>query len=373
MWQIVYVFILIVAFFIGHVFNFRKDRVSAFMTCLYLLLLMGGQTNNPDYYTYQEIFSGPFYAKDPGYGLIMVFLRKVGFTAYNFKLGIAIIGFVLISITVFRLVNNRMLFYLIYGIYPFLFDVVQSRNFLVMSILIFSMPLLIKSNFQKKLIFIALMIFAASIQKIALLYIPLVFVGKIRQKKSSRIFSAVIIFVAILAGFSRPVLLKIVTSVATVSGFADELSSYTIVVTRFGWLIFWAEQIFAYLLIKYANKIEQTDETYMLNGEISSAKFDFQRRFIQLMQNVNYYMFIFLPLFILNGNYTRIIRNITPLNIIAIIIVISAHSGRILPTKRRISLLMWTMLYEIWMFYLMTKDYWDNIIVTTFTNNWIWK
>lgn len=349
----------------------KKDRIGAAVACLILVLIMGGQRDNPDYITYQQIFSGPFYSKDPGFGVIIQILKTLGFTVVNFRLGIALIGLFLMSITVFRLVDNRVLFYLIYGIYPFLYDVVQARNFLVMSILVFSVQFLIDPSFKHgRLYFIFAMLIAISIQKVAIAYVPFVLLTNTQILKSRKqmlyLGIPVIVFLAAERGF----VINLVTSIATSSDLT-ELNNYSTLNTRYGWLFFWAEQIFAYLLIVYANKIEQSDQQIVAlanESPIDAVKL----KFVSFMLIVNTYSFVFLPLFILNQNYTRIIRNLIPLNIIAVLIVCSRHQGELYLTKKRVILMAGLAVYQLVLLYMLFQGYQASIVDTTLNNNWLW-
>ncbi|MEN2662794.1 EpsG family protein [Lacticaseibacillus paracasei] len=370
--ELIYIGSLAVIYALGRLLHTKKDRVSAFIACLILILMMGGQTNNPDYMIYRNIFVGPFYSKDPGFGLILQFLKIIGFNADNFRLGIAIIGLCLISVTVFRLVNTRFLFYLIYGIYPFLFDVVQARNFLVMALLVFGIPFLVDQSTRGKLIFTALIIFAFFIQKVAIVYLPLVFLeSNIIQIKRKYFFRAVIV-VALLVAVNKGILMQLINHLASSSNQVSDLSNYATINTRYGWIVFWAEQILAYLIVNYANSIEEHFYVEVADANNFSTKDQLKSRFVAFMLNVNVYSFIFLPLFILDENYTRIIRNILPLNLIAVLIVVSAHTSKIYLTRKRLILITCQLAYSVGLFYLMSKSYWDSIIVTTFEQNRLW-
>jgi hypothetical protein len=351
----------------------RKLLIVPALACIYLIILMGGQQENPDYEIYRNIFNGSFYSKDPGYGVIIVFLKYIGFTQYNYRLGIALIGLILISITLFKLVNQRVMFYLLYFIYPFLFDVVQARNFLVMSIVIFAIPFLIDTKLKNKIIYILLILVAASVQKIAIVYLPIVFIAEFREKKITKYLFRVILILSLFIAFNRSALIGIMNAIfVPISGQIPELSNYIGVNTNYGWIIFWLEQVFAYALMWYAFEIESQNINIneVQDGNISATK---QYKFVKLVRDINYYMFIFLPLFILDENYTRIIRNVIPLNLMAIIIVLYRHQKRIYLTKRGLKLLGGTFAYQIIIFILLARTYWDSIILTTFTNNWIFR
>lgn len=365
--QIIYIAIVVAMLIMQKILKNKKEIITPIVLCLYLAIVMGGQQNNPDYSIYVNIFRQSFYSKDPGFGVVIQLLKNIGFNQYNFRLGIAIIGFTLISITVFRFIENRTLFYILYGIYPFLFDVVQARNFLVMSILVFAVPLLVDGKLKNKFLYIALIIVAATIQKIAIVYLPLVFCNRIRNGKYTKYFWTIIITVSVFVAFNRSVLIRMINMIIIpLTGNLEGLSNYVNVNTRFGWIIFWAEQIFAFLIIRYANKLESS--TMIAKIDDKNVK---RYNFVSLMNSVNYYMFIFLPLFIIDENYTRIIRNLIPLNLIACIIVLTKHRKKIFLSKKRLLLLGGVLLYQLVMLLLLIKGYSDTIVIPTFFENWI--
>ena len=366
-----YLIIFVFFYLVSPHLNLKRDRLIPFLACFLLILLMGGQTNNPDYLIYKNIFNGDFYSKDPGFGCVIRFLKLLGFTDENFRLGISLIGFTLISITVFRFLNDRRLFYVLYAIYPFMYDVVQARNFLVMSIITFTIPFLINPNTKKRIFYAISILMASTVQKVAILYLPIAFIDILIKKKNSKYFFRTIIIVSALVALNRSMLLKMITLfIIPITGNIQELNSYVGINTTYGWIIFWLEQICIYGLVFYANKLIIHD------CEICNSK-NYDNNYYEkallsiLMEKANYYMFIFLPLFILDENYTRIIRNLLPLNIIVIIIALTKNTNRIYLDKKRCLLLVGSLGYLVILFYLLFQSYANSIIFPTLYENWI--
>lgn len=368
---ILYTAILILLYITSSRLKMKKDRLIPILACGLLIILMGGQTNNPDYLIYRTIFNGDFYSKDPGFGLIIWGLKYIGFNETNFRLGIAIIGYILISFTVYKYLKDRRLFYLFYAIYPFMFDVVQARNFLVMAILTYSVPLLINPTLRKKIIFVITILCAFTIQKVAILYLPLVFIDSITDNKYNKFFFRIILFLSVAVALNKSTLIRVINLlVMPITGGIKELSSYVGINTSYGWIVFWLEQIVVYILVMYANKIIKQDYNFF-NNTISNADYEEKMQFSQLILKINYYMFVFLPLFILDENYTRIIRNVLPLNIIVFVIALTRNSEKIKFSKKRTALLIGILFYLLILFYLMFRSYASSIVYPTLNENWI--
>lgn len=364
LWILV-LFLGVICFFADKKFLKNKDLFLPIYLIIIFIILMGGQLSNPDFEIYNNIFLRNFYDKDPGFGCILAFLKFLGFGQNNFRIGIAILGLFLISFTVFKYTNKRTAFYLLYFLYPFFFDIVQLRNFLVMSILIFSIQLLTNKNFKNNLLYVILIFLAFTIQKIAIVYLPLLFIDNISIKNNKKHFFTLIILISIVVGLNKNILLLIVNNfLLPLSSNIEGLENYTQVNTNMGWIIFWCEQIFSYLLVKYIyNSYKNKLECNMENNS--------KLKFIGVIKDINFYMFIFLPLFILDENYIRIIRNIVPLNIITFCIYIDLSYKEMVIMKDNIKKVMALFIYQLTMFLLFYRTYAEYIFISTFQQNWI--
>lgn len=335
---------------------------------VYMAILMGGNTFNPDSEIYSNMYFNNNFTKDIGFGFLINIFKSIGFNYLEFKLIISIIGLLIISISLFGLVKNKMFFYVLYFIYPFMFDVVQVRNFLCMAFLIAGFRCLISRNNKVRLAFIFFVLIGASMQKIGLVYLPIFFIKDIYKKKWINKSVIVIVVLSFIIGFFSDYLQGF--AINALSIFEDNfagLNNYLDVNTRLGWIVFWLQQIFAFYIISLGRNLLITMEYNV------SEKFI---NFVNIMYSTNYYMFLFLPFFVLDESFTRIIRNLIPLNLMVTVVLISFIMRRFINGEKvKIIELFYcsiTILYQLILFFLMKRTYNDSIILPLFQKNWIW-
>jgi hypothetical protein len=128
----------------------NKSKIRVIFILVSLWILFGWNTFNPDYYNYLSWYNDVQYSsglftqgKDFGYNLLMKVTQLIGLEYSGFLIVVSIIGLLLIHSTIKRYAMSDSYVYLLYFIYPFLLDVVQVRNFIMMSILIYSVRFLL--------------------------------------------------------------------------------------------------------------------------------------------------------------------------------------------------------------------------------------
>jgi hypothetical protein len=162
--------------------------------------------------------------------------------------------------------------------------------------------------------------------------------------------------------------------------FSDDLSglsNYLSINTNWGWIIFWGEQVANFALVYWANKII-IDK--IKSGEANKFYSQITVKFSELIYSINLYMFIFLPLFVIDENFTRIIRNVIPLNL-----MIYCIAGQMLMNNKKLSVkrrkinndtavlfIPIIILYQVFLLFMLSRSYWDSIVLPVFNNNWIW-
>lgn len=331
---------------------------------------MGGNTDNPDSIIYMNAYnSSSFYDKDVGFGAMMYISKLAKLTYNQFKLIVSIIGLLLIHFTAKRIVKNEFLFFLLYFIYPFFFDVVQVRNFLAMSLFLFSIPFILKGGKINILLSLFFILVAASFQKIALVYLPVVFLSRIHKK---HILQGVLIALAIfsvIVGLNKSLVVEFLNRI----DFVDKLSgveNYLQNNNTNGWIVFWGEQFVAFgLSLICMRRVELYYKKGILSGN------DIVLNLSRLIYAINLYCFIFMPLFALDENYTRIIRNIIPIELMLFVCffeTLRSKNIKSLPSKSEVIFSVGTIGYQFLMFGLLASSYWSSIIVKVFEYNWIW-
>lgn len=368
--QILYMFFVCLVFLISFVLNKRCNKILLLLVIIYMIILMGGNTQNPDYQLYKISYeSSHFYEKDIGYGFLITICKYINLNFNQFKLLTAIIGFLLIHFSVSKLVKNEWLFYLLYLIYPFFFDIVQIRNFLCMSFLIFATTLLTNNNRLNQIFFVLFVLIGASFQKIGLVYLPLILFINSKNKKIFKFILSFSIIFSVFIGLNKSLILNILANISLLNNLKG-LENYMKINTNYGWIILWLEQIIAFVISRLALQIiENGIKKNLINKDSKLYKY------VNIVYFINLYCFIFLPLFSLDENYTRIIRNVIPLNIILFVMILE-NKKQIVSTYndtwyyKLYSILVYS--YQLIMLALLANTYANNIIIPVFTENWIW-
>ena len=183
---------IISIFFI--LFNFiiswskKNSKIIAFLFLVFMWLLFWGNYKNADYINYYNFFISYTFggniilSSEIGYQLLNKVIAYFTNDFAVFRLIISLLGLGLISSTVEKYTKYTGIVYVLYFIYPFLLDIVQIRNFLAMSIFIFSIRYLISEKKEDNFKYILCILIASSIHYAAILYLPLIFISKFKAK-----------------------------------------------------------------------------------------------------------------------------------------------------------------------------------------------
>lgn len=340
-----------------------------------LVVLMGGSISNIDYSIYENMYNLNNFTKDIGFGVLINISNTIGLNFLVFKLIISLFGLSLIYHSLGKLKISKYYFSILYLIYPFFFDVVQIRNFLTMAIVVFAISLQIKNKSRKTITFIFLILIAASIQKIALAYLPIILVSNRHKNKLSYLITGILItssMALVLSGNASNVVSQVINYV---SNYFVGLENYVEVNTELGWIISIFQQVMNVFLVFSSKKIFISLNKNTLEN-VEETLINKQYKFIQLILNINILMLLYVPLFTIDENFTRIIRNIMVINLF----VYSLCIEKIMSFYREqghflVKYLIYTggiYIYQIYLFFLLNRSYWDTIVMPIIKDNWIW-
>lgn len=312
---IFFIFLTILLYFVLN--RKRLDCKMLIIQGLFLALIvifMGCNLNNPDSYIYKNIYYDPsFFTKDPLFGLLVVFFRSIGISLTEFRILIAAFGVVLIHSSVLRFNSNIKVFYLLYFSFPFLFDVVQMRNYLGIAIIIFALSFYFFEKTKKRFFSYLFIAIACLIQKTHLIFFVLLPISRFLNKKRTAI-----LFVVICCLFSLVFLDdNLCDSLGTVlhSIDLDGLQYFTSRITNYGWIIKWTIYLFNIFI------------SFFISRRIaySDCATHYQVDFSNFVFKINAAASICLPLYIVNPTFFRIERNIIILNYILIAIYYNVY------------------------------------------------
>ncbi len=344
-----------------------KIGISFFLV---LGIIMGANIKNPDTFIYEKYiyYNNEFFAKDFGFGILVQLFKNFNLTYYHLKMFVTIVGFILINHTLKRYIKDYKFLLFLYIIYPFFYDVVQVRNFLAMSIFIFALPYLLEKSKSGNIKYIISILIAATMQKTALVYLPIIFINKLEKKKFIKAILIIVIFISILISIVKPIFNVFVNIlINNISMYLDGISSKLVISTNYGWIIQWIIQFMNYYFVTTSFKyIKEEYETE--NMSVSASK---NIKFTQLIININLYMFIFLPLYILTPTFNRIPRNIYLLNFIVYSFVYNIRNKKNKYNRLVYCIILSHIVFYILQYVILNQTYFTEMVQPILNENWI--
>lgn len=343
---------------------------------IFFIILMGGNTENPDLKVgagaYQDVYYNIYmgtkeFTKDIGYIKIMDFFHKFNFSFEVFHLICSGVGLLLLLYPLLKYIKNKPLLLMLYFIYPFLMDVVQWRNFLALSLFVFGFIHLGKDETQKiKLISICCLFLSCLIQQTFWAYLPFLFIKKIYTKKTKKYFNLIWLALTLVC-FLKPIINQFNTILMIIApSLFDTSENFLSVSTRFGWILNWGTQIVNFFIISRVSR----EVTAILPSNISKNN---QKRvaLINRIYTLNGYAFLFMPLYVINTTFGRLVRNLIILTYIGALIggeILKEHNQR----KKNNHIILLLIIYAVILFlsnFYIFFDYGETIINAIFRNN----
>ena len=302
----------------------KSNRVVLYSTTLIMALLFGGIYNCSDdgmyqmMYNYIKVNGFTFYSTtEIGFTFFVYLCTKVGLSYKLFRTLIAIIGLLLMQKTVLDFSKKYSLVFILYFIYPYMLDVIQIRNFLAASIVIFSIRFLIKNTRKGDLQYLVGILIAVSIHYMAVFFIPFIFFKRYSVNRLAKIALYIVPVLCVLT--STPIIPNIVSSIVG-ENLAASIEAY-FQRAHWGFLLLWARQgaitVLAYFCYQFLQDKDIEEEWKVLNNVI-------------IKLNI-YLIIICFPLLMFNGNFFRLLRPMLFLNYIVIsqVLYLDAKRGSI--------------------------------------------
>ncbi len=131
----------------------RWSCVAFILLLLFIWIVFAFNSNNPDYRIYNNWYDstrqyGVMNRFELGFSYLMFFSVKLGLSYQQFNVFVATVGLFLIGISLYKYCRYPFLTLCLYSLYPFVFDVVQIRNFLAEAIILFAIRYLIEFNIK---------------------------------------------------------------------------------------------------------------------------------------------------------------------------------------------------------------------------------
>ena len=328
-----YIISVILIFFNSIFANIKKHgKFISFLLVLFMWVLYWSNNYNPDYIEYLRMYKSMEVGasifspeREFGYGILMKIFVTIGLDFDVFIMIDTFICYCLIHSTVKKYCDNYNYVYLLYFIFPFFIDVVQIRNFIVMSILIYSIRYLIEDYNIANIKYLFLILIASTIHIFALAYIPFIL---IKIDKNKYLIRGIIFFtifnnlIVLLNDRHIPFVDTILTSIFRYDKIIFWLNSRT----NWGFLVSWFMQIFSFSLVYFSIKLLRNHSQIIKENKLNS--YYKHIKFIEVVYLINLISFIYFPLYILGSTYTRLIRNVLVLNYTSFAIINDYEKGQ---------------------------------------------
>lgn len=168
----------------------KRSKIVLFISLMLLWVLYAFSSGNADEITNKARFymSSNFIGMtEPGYALIMRAFNSIGVSFEFYKMIIAAFELLLISSTVVKFTKNYNFVFGLYLIFPFCMDVVQMRETLALSIVVFSLRFLFihsnKKYDKNNTYFVLCIILASMFHSSSLIYMFLLIAKKFDVKQ----------------------------------------------------------------------------------------------------------------------------------------------------------------------------------------------
>lgn len=295
-------------------FKFRKGSSPfypsdflAFLLLLTMIIIASITIELPDMQNYYWLYRGDLANVEAGFIFLMRLASEYGLTLETFRTIIFIISFFLLWISLERLKLNKNLSLGLYSMFAYNLDVIQMRNLLASTIVLFSLTFLILENKYGVLKYCFGLILASSIHSISAVYFILLFSVKklLKYRLGKQVMVCLFLMTTMTALFLRTIgAMHLVLGKFFMMVNSSKADFYLSEDVRLGFITFWIMHLVFLGSAYFARK------TYQLNSKEQEYRFDV----IDKLFWINLVISFLLPLCILNINFYRIFRNLLPFN-----------------------------------------------------------
>lgn len=307
-----------ITLFINILMVFLKRRSSAvlLLTAIVAVYIYFVSTGSADYATYDLVYTGaiPEESFEPGYRFLMAIGRACGLDFVTFQ-GIICTVCLVIIIWIFRKFSrNYHLFFALYFLYQFFYDICVIRNHIGLTILFIALVFLYRKKRISYLICIAI---ACLFHKMIIFYTPFVLIdfgkkkhiGYLKKIAIASICLSLLVFVALR---NTDLLLKIVDRLPIIN--KVQLTYFSTVV-RLGFIPHYAVHIVNFMLVATIGR-----RTMRIVRDKSYYKL------FRFCYGINLYVFISFPFMLYSIPFFRLFNGIYLFNYIFFAVTLRLNS-----------------------------------------------
>ena len=349
--------------------NNKFDDYLGLVIMVVLTIIMAHNKNNLDYANYAESYYKLSNLKGAEfcYFVLQYIGRSAGLSFECFRILIYVIGMFVLWIAIHKIIKQTWIFYSLYFLFPFFLDVIEIRNYLGLTIFVYAFTILVSGGVLYKIKFVFFILVAAGFHNVYLVFLPFIFfVNEGCSNYKKIILSVATLLSIILMLFLPDLTLKFINwcykiiKGEIVEG--DRTNYLSDIHTRYGYLLILFEQI-ATFVISYL-ELQVVSRVPIEEQSIIDRK---QKKFIEIVFWLNFYAFIFCPLYRIHGQFTRIMQNIMLLTHIAFVATLNVSKNH---KSSQLKLIIFSYcLYVLFFFlYVIIYTHFNDIFIQIFTN-----
>lgn len=335
--------------------NNKKIYLKGFIFVFCIWILSALNYANPDMENYKNLYlvigqGIRVKSIESGFCLFMAVTNKIGLS-YNEFIFIYFTIAILIFIRALSFFEKNLRFVLgLYIIFPLFLDIVQIRNFMAMSIVLFSLRYLMKNNFLNIVLYVIGILIASTFHSIALCYLVFLFFIK-REKKGVFILLIAIGIMVLLLMF--PEVLKNAIHIEKAKRYMENFLYGTQLHTKILFALY-------FLFYAYILKLLSNNTSNVIRGSEYSK--------VTLVYKISKVMFIFLPILFFDVDFFRIYRNLLPVFNATI-----CNQIKYLSTENRIFFKCILVIFMLLSFYFFIAIYtFEDVFISIMRYNYLW-
>lgn len=247
------------------------------------------------------------------YLLLMKISKALGLSFFQFRCFCYISGIILLNISIRRIIKNKVFVFILYMFYPFLMDVVQTRNFMAMALVCCAITNLeFHSKPSRKITSFILILMAGGIQVVSYVYLLIFIVNYIplRANKYLILIWTVMFAMFMLLHLHHLILLGVMDMFNLTDWRFLQISHKT----RLGFYLYSMINITHSFLLVWA--------FYLLKTKVCNAITQKQSYFMHIIAILSVILLCFIPLYKYNVHFYRIFRNLWPLTHVAFYLIL---------------------------------------------------
>lgn len=196
--MIIIAFIVFFCLFVLGLAN-RKSKILSILLLVYMWILIGLNTQSPDYASYESIYNGTYYGFNVGIGFQFVcwLSNMMGFTYQTFRMLWAGIYVLLIANYVLKCTDKPNYVFSMLLLFPILLDVSSLRSSMAFLIVMNFSLLLKKPTVEKKVLYILGTILSATIHITAIFFLIYILIGDKQSKKKAFLVALTVFLITI--------------------------------------------------------------------------------------------------------------------------------------------------------------------------------